>query len=113
MRTMRRAQPFTMRMNPSLVKYLDVDLQEYLFVIGGMHVMNSSVYYKSVDLYNIEQNEWRNMPSLNICRSRASSAAIQEKVYTFCGYNYFDKYLDSIERLDARSCIRGNEGVEW
>ena len=53
---MRRAQPFTMRMNPSLVKYLDVDLQEYLFVIGGMHVMNSSVYYKSVDLYDIEQN---------------------------------------------------------
>ena len=93
-----------MRMNPSLVKYQHpADLKEYLFVIGGMHVMNSSVYYTSVDLYDIKQNEWRTMPNLNVPRSRNSSAAVQDKVYTFCGYNYFDKYLDSIERLDVGS----------
>ena len=65
-----------MRMNPSLVKYLDAILREYLFVIGGMHVMNSSVYYTSVDLYDIKENEWKSMPNLNIPRSRNSSAAV-------------------------------------
>jgi hypothetical protein len=54
---------------------------EYLVVLG------SRVQYtgNTCELYNIEKDEWQDLPSLLTARNYHSSCALADKVYVFFG----------------------------
>ena len=95
-------RPILARTQPSLVA-LNF---EYIFVIGGRNPWNiADDYFKSVHRFKIsggEEDVWTDrIPSLNQARFAHSSciSGDNKALYTICGYDRDQKYIESIERL--------------
>ena len=87
------------RTQPSLVALNS----EYIFVIGGRNPYNiADDYFKSVHRFKISAEVWTDrIPSLNQARFAHSSciSGDNKALYTICGYDRDQKYIESIERL--------------
>jgi len=73
-------------------------------VIGGKEAS------KKVECYDLQSDQWRSLPDLNVGRHDGSSCFHAGFLYVFggiCG----EIYLNSIERIDER-CLQG-QAVEW
>ena len=64
--------------------------------MGGQNV---PTYYKSVELYNLEENSWSSLPQLTVPRSEAGCCQHAGYVYLFGGLTTNRHYLKSFERL--------------
>ena len=87
----------------------------YVFAIGGYgDAEEQQMCLDSLEYYNIQQNKWQNGPKLNTPRAYSSSCSTGNNfIYTFCGYNYTDSSLDTIEKVDANGVISKTQGVQW
>ena len=52
----------------------------------------------TVERYNINNNSWEDLPSINVCRNAAAAVVLHHVAYVFCGTGD-DGDLNSIERL--------------
>ena len=52
----------------------------------------------TVERYNIENNSWEDLPSINVVRNAAAAVVLHHVAYVFCGTGD-DGDLNSIERL--------------
>ena len=96
-----KAKPLRARSNPSFINHRN----QYLFSIGGWDNKSIEFFLKSVDIYSIELDGWQIGAPLNVPRHSASSCAINELVYTFCGH-YGTFNLNSIEKINAKDASR-------
>lgn len=96
-----KAKPLRARSNPSFINHRN----QFLFSIGGWDNKSIEFFHKSVDIYSIELDLWQIGAPLNIPRHSASSCAINDLVYTFCGH-YGTFNLDSIEKINAKDASR-------
>ena len=62
----------------ALCNYAD----RYAFISGGLA---SQSFLGSVERYDLTNDEWEEMPSLNVARIRHASCALGDAVYVFCG----------------------------
>ena len=74
------AEPETSRYYPSLANYLD----KYVLVIAGGQGRNS--FLRSVDMYNVESDEWKPAPEIAEAMSDHSSCSLYKWVYIFGGF---------------------------
>ena len=72
--------PRKVRSFPSLCKASD----EFLFLIGGA---NRDDYMTSCVRYDVQKNQWEDMPFLNEGRMSHSSCFLEDKIYVFSGRN--------------------------
>ena len=86
------ATPMKVRNGPSMANFRDA----FIFLMGGQDS-------NSVEVFNLESEEWRRAPEMNCKRANASSCAQDRKVYTFggCSAGSLTDYLNSIECIDA------------
>jgi hypothetical protein len=61
-----------------------------------------------VDIYTIETDTWSQAPQLNQPRSMHSSCVAGHTLCVFGGSGD-GKYLNSIEMIDARAVVRGDQ----
>ena len=88
----------------------------FIFAIGGYS--DGNLYaecLESVEYFNTVKFWWADAPKLNTARANASSCLIGHTIYTFCGYNYVNSSLNSIEKLTQIDVVvAGNiSRVEW
>ena len=70
-----------------------------VFAIGGMQ-NGSCINLPDVSCYSIESDIWYvGNPQLNIGRMCASACALKGMIYVFCGKNYKNPHLNSIEAI--------------
>ena len=86
-----------------MVSYRDA----FIFVIGGGSMLDYREFEDGVEVYSIESDSWTLGPSLKQSRKNHSSCSLKHMIYTFCGCNFLDGYLASIERLNARDFLQG------
>ena len=58
---------------------------EYIYSIGGTN-HHQNVAFEYAERYSILQNEWKNMPTLNVARGGASSCHLGDFIYVVGGY---------------------------
>lgn len=108
-----RTPPRSARNCPSLCSFQD----SLIFVIGGGSLEDYREFDDSVEVYSTETDTWSTGPSLNTSRMHHSSCAVRQTIYTFCGANFTQGDLASIERLNARDVILSQQGSakkpEW
>ena len=70
----------------------------------------SGNYNKKVELYNQSKNEWRNLPELQVERSKFSACVLKNKyLFVLFGYNFPTKqYLNTIEYLDLENYTKSS-----
>mmetsp|Transcript_29121 Transcript_29121/g.36105 ORF Transcript_29121/g.36105 Transcript_29121/m.36105 type:complete len:134 (-) Transcript_29121:642-1043(-) len=79
-----------------------------IYLCGG-HQFNMGTHkafpQDSVHRYDIERNEWADMPSLNLARWGQASLTMGDTLYTICGMGCSDLQipLNSIETLDLKA----------
>ena len=71
---------------------------EYLYLIGGGTVI--SEVSQDVERYTIKLGKWSSAPKLNKGRRAHSSCSLDDKIYTFGGWNY-SGIVQSIEILNG------------
>ena len=54
-------------------------------MIGGTNAYKN-VVFEYVERYSVRQNEWKDMPVLNVARGSASSCLLGDFVYVVGGY---------------------------
>jgi len=80
---------------------------KYIFIVGG----NSQ---KSVELYDIEENELKVDSELNEIRSEASLCCMNNRyLYAFCGYEYSIDFIESFEICDLKKISRKWEKLDF
>ena len=67
-----------------------------------------SGYLKSVDIYLIEENVWKESAPLNVARKYHSSCALGNHIFVFCGLLKDQGYLNSVESLNAQHALKVN-----
>ena len=92
-----KARPLKPRSCPSLVNFAD----KFIFVIAGCNPFDHREYLDSVDVYSIKTDSWAVAPALNTPRMSHSSCVLKDTIYTFCGTNFDQGDLASIERLNV------------
>ena len=98
----------TARGYPGLIPFKD----SFIFVSGGNDPM-SYAEKASVDCYDIANQSWLQAPEMNTARRSHSGCSLGDSVYTFCGYNKTDEWLNSIERLNANYYVNGSRNLAW
>ena len=54
---------------------------------------------RTVECFTVQENAWRNVPSLNVPRRALAAVALPSGLYALGGYDGFS-YLNSVERFD-------------
>ena len=103
-----RAKPLIARAGPSLANVAQI----CIFVSGGRDPSNKSETFTSCDVYNVLNDSWQSAPSMGTPRRNHGCCVVSHTIYAFCGYNRKDKYLATIERLDAGAYLSG-ENTTW
>ena len=98
-----RARPGVGRASPSMVSYGDA----FIFLIGGGSMDDFRKFEDGVEVYSTEKDSWALGPPLKQSRQNHSSCSVKHMIYTFCGCNFLDGDLASIERLNARDFLLG------
>ena len=95
---------------------------QHIFVIGGdtQNLKDTKriprkgekyVYdYQQTKIYDIEKDGWRSSHRLQEGRLQASGCELGDYMYVFCGFDYENSPLGSIERLNAKNAIKEEEG---
>ena len=83
-----------------------VKIDYNIFFIGGFKVIDNLNYSSNICcVYDVLQNNWTPLSSLNISRYDSIVCATNnKKIYVFGGKNEKSKFIDSIEYLDVEKC---------
>ena len=83
-------------------------MDKYIVMTGGMisalFSLRNSVYQ-----FDLEANEWSNLPPMKKSRFMHSSCSIDETIYVFCGATDLNSSTNSIERYG----INANYDIKW
>ena len=76
-----------------------------VFSIGGW-LRGTNTYLSSVSSYNITSNTWRgDLPELIEARYSGSACVLGAMIYVFCGKNYSNRCINSIETIPVTSLV--------
>ncbi|XP_065178345.1 kelch-like protein 18 [Sycon ciliatum] len=73
-------------------------LNGHIYACGGRN-RSQSIYYKAVECYDCDRNEWRQVQPMHMKRAWAGSVVCGGLIYVFGGYDGVDR-LDSVESFD-------------
>ena len=86
---------------------------KYIFIVGGTSQQGNN-HVKSVEVYDIEENEIKIDSELNQLRSEATLCCVNHRyLYAFCGYEFSIDFIESFEICDLKKISRKWEKIDF